>query len=154
MRFPGVIAPLPSGGSGFSTYGRWAHGANQYGTPKTIEWLIQRSVEWYKVHPKTPFQVGDISLRYGGPMRPHVAHQRGIEIDFRPFRDDGLLGPITWKDQNYSRTLTMEFMVYLRQTNDVQRILFNDSYLIEWGICVPYRDHDNHFHVRLKEAFA
>jgi hypothetical protein len=33
---------------------------------------------------------------------------------------------------------------------EIESILFNDSVLIEEGLCSPYKDHDNHLHISFK----
>ncbi len=54
-----------------------------FGTKPTIR-ALERALKLYRRRTKgggPPVRVGDISKRGGGPLDPHVSHQRGVDVD-------------------------------------------------------------------------
>ena len=54
-----------------------------FGTKPTIR-ALERALSIYRKRTRgkgPPVRVGDISKRGGGPLHPHVSHQRGIDVD-------------------------------------------------------------------------
>jgi hypothetical protein len=140
-----INTPLPPSGEGYYPYVRTGR---QFGIPQTIQAIQLIGRAWNTVHPRGPrLGIGDISLEGGGPMPPHRAHQRGVDVDIRPVRNDGLEGTVTIDMENYSRPLTRELVIMARFNNilPVDFILFNDPGVV--GV-KPYPDHDNHLHIR------
>ena len=83
-------------------------------------------------------------------MSPHSSHQRGVDIDIRPVRNDGQEGPTNYRASNYSRSLTQQFVNTVR-ANTVMRvrtILFNDPAVS--GV-QPWEGHDDHLHVSFEQ---
>lgn len=139
---------LPRKGIGFTTYGRSGGGANQVGTGSFVEDLQDLSRRWDATG-GAPISFGDISRPGGGDMPGHQGHERGREVDVRPFRDDGRNAPVTWRSPQYDRAATREFVQMVRQEHPDATILFNDPELVREGLVQRYDGHDNHLHLRL-----
>jgi murein endopeptidase len=143
-----VTHQLPIEGEGFvstSQY-RW----KQFGELTTINAIARAAALWKRIHPDGPtWQVGNISKRGGGFLRPHLSHRTGCDVDFRPMRDlgRGEIGGITWRSASYSLVMTQKMVDYLYGNGvvPVRSILFNDRRL--FGV-VPWPGHDDHLHVR------
>lgn len=145
---PAINKQLPESGTGFRTYNRESDGGDQYGLPSTIDFLVDLGEDWAQQH-QTPFQVGDISRKGGGPFPPHKAHRRGNECDVRPFRKDGQMAPVTIHDSEYDRATTREWVKLVKSNVPRTIVLFNDPQLIKEGLTRKASGHDNHLHVRL-----
>lgn len=136
---------LPSSGNGY--YGYYA-ASKRWGTPAMV-YGIQRIASRFKAaNPSAPrIGVGDISLMNGGPISGHASHQRGVDADLRPVRNDGREAPVTIHQSAYSRTLTQRVLDLFVAEVRVTHIFFNDSrtrHTQHWP------NHDNHFHVRIR----
>jgi peptidoglycan hydrolase-like protein with peptidoglycan-binding domain len=106
--------------------------------------------------------VGDISLEGGGPIRGHVTHRQGMDVDLRPMRvgRDQCSYPVTWyrwKDgarvcchPQYDREATRTLIRAIRAVSGdrIQVIAFNDPQLIREGLSIHVAGHDDHLHVR------
>ena len=72
------------GGQQMESSDRW-HVVNPretWGTPETIEFLVQCIDRVHEQFPNTPsLPIGDISVRSGGHLAPHVSHQSGRDVD-------------------------------------------------------------------------
>ena len=56
--------------------------ANAWGTSTTIDSIAAALARYRKAEPDAPLvQVGDISRNNGGPLREHVSHQEGRDVD-------------------------------------------------------------------------
>lgn len=56
--------------------------ANAWGTAETVQAVCHVLEVVAKTHPDTPVvDIGDISAKYGGPLRPHHSHQSGRDVD-------------------------------------------------------------------------
>lgn len=56
--------------------------ANAWGTPTTIDSIAAAIARYREIQPDAPLvQVGDISRHNGGPLREHVSHQEGRDVD-------------------------------------------------------------------------
>jgi peptidoglycan hydrolase-like protein with peptidoglycan-binding domain len=139
---------LPESGVGFTTYNREPGGADQFGRASTIHSLIQLGHKWAESHPETPFSVGDMSRRGGGPFPPHASHKDGRDADLRPLTKNGVNQPTNISDANYSRDRTTELVNVIRQLFSGVTIFFNDPHLINAGLTKHAAGHDNHLHVR------
>jgi Penicillin-insensitive murein endopeptidase len=144
---PRVDTPLPRENAGLVSYQREPR---QYGRAEMIRALQAVGAAWKRAHPTGPrIGIGDISLRGGGPMPPHVSHQRGLDVDIRLVRADGREAPVRYQDAGYSRALTQQLVNIIR-TNPVlpvEFILFNDPAVT--GV-KKWKGHDNHLHVRFR----
>lgn len=135
---------LANSGPGFFGYyvssKRWGRSTLVYG--------IERAARRFKAaNPSAPrLGVGDISLVNGGDISGHASHERGVDADFRPMRNNGTEGPVTITQSAYSRTLTQRILDLLRSEMRVRTIFFNDSRVR--GV-QNWPNHANHFHVRI-----
>ncbi len=139
-----VDTQLPSRGRGYRVYGQRAR---QYGTARTIQ-TVQRVAQRYQARTGKTLEVGTISQRGGGRIRPHSSHRAGSDLDLRPPSRTG--GPTTWRSSSYDRNATRALIAEIRRENPGAKILFNDPVLIREGLVRPYKGHDNHLHVRLR----
>lgn len=140
-----ITTALPRFGPGFYGYAR---PERQYGTAGAVRALKAIGAVWAAAHPKGPrIGVGDISLRGGGPFRPHQSHQKGVDVDLHIMRNDGQEKATTFREPSYSRALTQQLVDTIRANGvlPIQLILFNDPQVT--GV-KPWRAHDNHLHVR------
>lgn len=136
---------LANSGPGF--YGYYAS-SKRWGRPALV-YGIERAARRFKAaNPSAPrLGVGDISLQNGGDIAGHASHERGVDADFRPIRNDGQEGRTTRFQSNYSRTYTNRVIQLIRSETRVHLIFFNDlniSGVQRWP------NHDNHFHVRIR----
>ena len=146
---PGAVeALLPARGTGFTTYGRQNGGSNQVGTPGMISTIRDLGADWSQTG-NAPIALGDLSRAGGGKMEGHQGHQRGMEVDVRPFRHDGRNAPTAWSSGQYDRTTTRQFVEMVKNSHPDATILFNDPQLVQEGLVQPYDGHDNHLHLRL-----
>lgn len=127
-------------------YGKPAKGAYQYAHPIMMTAILRVGLEWQAVD-KRRFGVGDISLP-GGPTPPnHNSHKKGLEVDVRPLRKDGLEMPVTWMDSQYDKDGTVKLIELFRTFAPVVSILFN-------GPDIPFVKkwdrHDDHLHIKLR----
>lgn len=143
-----VESRLPARGAGFTTYGRQGGGANQVGSPGMVNAIRDLGSDWSRTG-NAPMSLGDMSREGGGPMPGHEGHQRGMEVDVRPFRLDGRNAPTTWNSAQYDRGTTREFVQMVRSQHPGATVLFNDPVLIREGLVQRYDGHDNHLHLRL-----
>lgn len=138
---------LPAQGVGFVAYNREARG-DQFGTKETILKAQEIAKEWYKLHPEALIQYGDISYLYGGDTPDHATHEKGLDIDLRPFRKDAKLLGVTYQDSNYSQSLTREFLKMIK--GKVRGVYFNDPILIKEKLCSHSAGHQNHLHIMMQ----
>lgn len=140
----GLFEQMPSTGTGFACYGPLE---KRFGRPEMIQALKHICAEWAKVFPNEPrIRIGNISLQRGGPMPPHVSHQKGVDVDLEPVASAEEEIPLTWEHAKYSQQRTQQ-LVDLIRSNPILRvrtILFNDRGITR---VEPWAGHDNHLHV-------
>jgi len=140
---------MPASGKGFECYGP-SH--KRYGRPEVIRGIQQVTLEWHERFPNGPrLGIGNISLENGGPMPPHVSHQRGVDVDIAPIAKTADEIPLTWRHPKYSRERT-QLLVNLMASHSglkVRVILFNDPQIAGASYCAG---HDNHLHVSFYPA--
>jgi len=140
---------LPSSGRGYKVYNREPGGADQYGRAATIRAIQDLAEGWADVHTEIPIYVGDISLKGGGPFAPHATHRDGRDVDFRPFKHNGVEGPTHVGAVDYDHVLTRELVLLIRSKFPTATILFNDRNMIRDRLTKHAAGHHNHLHVRL-----
>ena len=145
-----IQTQLPASGTGFVTNNRGANGEFQFGQESTIDACLAVGAAWDAGHAGRPFSIGQISLRGGGPMPPHLSHRLGVDVDVRPMRKDGNNQSIVITDPQYDRAMTTALIDLWWRNAPVQLILFNDTTVIAAGLSRPSPGHGNHFHVRLR----
>ena len=141
---PEVNTLLPRSGSGYISY---SLKERQFGLPETIRALQVIGAAWQQARSQgPPMNIGDISFQGGGPMPPHKAHQRGIEVDIRPVRNDGRIEATSFQDPTYSQNLTQQLVNIIRGNRilPVRNIFFNGPNIKGVRRLVG---HDNHLHV-------
>lgn len=102
-------------------------------------------------------QVGDMSLRHGGTFPPHVAHQNGLEADFRYVRTDRASVPLDLRVEPdaFDEDATRQLFDAMFDECDVDFILVDDRVELDLS---PVRQtrvffsdgHANHFHLRIR----
>jgi peptidoglycan hydrolase-like protein with peptidoglycan-binding domain len=99
--------------------------------------------------------VGDASLEHGGDIRLHQTHERGLDIDIRPIRDNEnqCTWGTNWRFASYDRAATRQLIDMIRATapGHVKLIYFNDPVLIREGRTTWFAGHDDHLHIRYCE---
>jgi hypothetical protein len=136
-----TFVQLPAGGDGFYAYGQ---AAKRWGTSRTLA-SVRKAAKAFHGKFGIPVGVGNISLRDGGRIPPHVSHRRGVDVDFRPLRSDGEAQPVTIANPAYDRERTRALVKILREDPNLKMILFNDTAIA--GV-QQWAGHDNHLHVR------
>lgn len=109
---------------------------------------LQEAGRIWHARGKLPFiGIGDVSRRGGGQLSGHASHRKGVDVDLRPLMRDSLTGPVTYRDENYSRELTQEWVdiVHANGILAIKFIFFNDSSVANVS---QYPHHDNHLHLR------
>lgn len=145
--------------------------ANAWGTPPTIEGIVAAIARYREVHPDAPLvQVGDISRKNGGPLREHVSHQEGRDVDigyvFETSEDGRKTMDLTrsWAlvrsfaaDENVA-VIFMDYKVQKRLFEHAQSLGVDEAELHrlfeyprghdEDAVFYHWPGHDRHFHVR------
>lgn len=146
--------------------------ANAWGKPSAIEGIVAALGRYRELEPDAPLvQVGDISQQNGGPLRAHVSHQEGRDVDIgyvydAPTEEDGK------KTLNLARSLALVrsftadpnvgtiFMSYRLQKRLYEFAKANGEDVAALDAVFEYPRHDNeavivhwpghtaHFHVR------
>lgn len=117
-----------------------------YGTPATIL-SIKSLAAKVKAALNVRIAVGDISFQNGGHMAPHDSHTRGIDVDIRPLRNDGVEGRVAYQETTYSQENTRRVVELVTEDTNLKSILFNDPKIT--GV-KKWAGHDNHLHIRFK----
>ena len=105
--------------------------------------------------------VGDLSLRPGGPFIPHRSHQNGLDVDLRYARKDGRDHPLDlrYHPEDHDIDATRELLrLFLERCEvlfilvDSERIGFAAEDLGPGHQALRHAPgHSNHFHVRLRQ---
>ncbi len=102
-------------------------------------------------------QVGDMSLRRGGTFPPHVAHQNGLEADFRYVRTDRAAIPLDLRiePEAFDPEATGQLLDAMFDECDIDFILVDESVEVDLSPgrqtrVVPSDGHANHFHLRIR----
>jgi hypothetical protein len=140
---------LPPEGAGYTTFNRETGGADQFGRETTINVIKELGRLWAPKHPNTPFAVGDISRRGGGPFPPYASHREGREFDIRPLTNNGRNETTNIGASNYSSDLTAELINLIKERFPGTVIFFNDPAIIQKELAKSLAGHDNKIHVRL-----
>jgi LysM repeat protein len=93
-----------------------------WGTPGTIRLMEEVYAEMARLYPDGPRgYVADISLRGGGPLRPHKSHQRGVDADISYYKAGN--EPTRGLEVMNSQTLDVA------KTWDLIRLLLNTGHM-------------------------
>jgi len=145
-----IETQLPESGPGFVTVNRGTNGKNQWGQQSTIDAALAVGVAWNELHPDRAMAIGHISLHGGGKMDPHATHQKGVDLDIRPERKDGLNTQVDIFMDQYDRALTTELINLWWEKAPVTLVYFNDPTVIAAKLSRHAHDHHHHFHVLLR----
>jgi hypothetical protein len=126
---------------------------HDYGTDWLINTIKAAASLYLNGHLRTNpsaalIQTNDLSLRQGGDTTDHSTHETGLSCDLRLPRRNGEAGTI-WQDPAYDRAAMRAMLKAIREqkVHEVRRIFFNDTVLINEGLCQPLGGHDNHVHI-------
>ena len=147
---------------------------NAWGTPTTVESIAAALATYRKLEPHAPLvQIGDLSRKDGGPLRMHLSHQSGRDVDigyvWEPRDDEGR------RKMDLARTWTLingflqdddvtaifvDYRIQRRLYKHAQSIGVDQDELdraFEYprdgdgeAILHHWRGHRDHFHVRFK----
>ncbi|MCD9187545.1 MAG: peptidoglycan-binding protein [Pyrinomonadaceae bacterium] len=95
-------------------------------------------------------RVNDSSRPRGGDTPMHAGHESGLVCDIRLPRKDGSVGGITVSDSNYDRKAMRAIIKAFRKQKLADRVLLNDSVLINEGLCRSAAGHHNHAHFEIR----
>ncbi|MEZ5102215.1 MAG: penicillin-insensitive murein endopeptidase [Thermoleophilia bacterium] len=122
-----------------------------YGTEELVRTLLKVIREYRAANPGAPrVVVGDMSRKGGGPLDEHVSHQNGLDVDvYFPRKDRELADPgsVSNIDMALAQDLVDRFVAA-----GAQLVLVGPSTPLTGpsGVVIPYPNHDNHIHVRLR----
>jgi uncharacterized protein YraI len=135
---------LPASGVGFYSY---SSSSRRWGKAKFVYGIQRVSRRFITANPGAPrLGVGDISYRNGGRISGHKSHQKGVDGDFRPIRNDRREDRVLISQSAYSRSLTQKMLDLFVAEMQVKYIFFNDS---KTKHTQYWPNHANHFHVRI-----
>ena len=97
--------------------------------------------------------VGDISFQHGGNIPLHESHERGLDVDVRPIRDNEQPVHVGHELARFASTIGRRPASSSRPSGPpprghVKLIYFNDPVLIREGLTDHFPGHDDHLHVR------
>lgn len=140
------MLPQAPEGAGYYVYGTPGNGASQYAHPRLMSLLLAVERECQLVD-RRQFGIGNISLTDGVKHPDHSSHMKGLEVDVRPLRIDGLNQAVRFFDSAYDRPATEKLINIFRSYAPGQmRIFFNDNKIP--GVRKREK-HDNHFHFEI-----
>lgn len=122
------------------------------------EILEQISLDYYNLTHNESYgdslYINDFSKRYGGKLKSHTGHDRGVEGDIRPIINSKLAQLTSINQANYYREGTILLIqtiidVSNRKGVPVEKIYFNDPFIINLfpDLVINVSGHDDHIHV-------
>lgn len=135
---------LAASGPGFYCY---SPASRRWGTPAMIYGIERLAARWANERRTPRIGIGDVSAAAGGRISGHASHQRGVDVDVRPIRRDGVEGPSTIHQAVYDRAGTQRAIDLFYAEVRVTHVFFNDSRVRR---VQRWPNHDNHFHVRIR----
>jgi hypothetical protein len=141
-----VMLPQAPEGAGYYVYGTPVEGAGQYAHPRLMSIILFAEREWQLIDDRQ-FGIGNISLAGGVEFNGHSSHMKGLEVDVRPVRKDGLRQSVRYFDSAYDGPATEKLIDIFRScAPGKMTVYFNDNRIPG----VRFRDkHDNHFHFEI-----
>lgn len=94
-------------------------------------------------------RINDASRPRGGDTPMHVGHESGLVCDIRLPRKDGAVGGITVASPDYDRAAMRAIIKAFKKQKLADRVLFNDSTLVDEGLCRPAAGHHDHAHFEI-----
>lgn len=102
--------------------------AHAYGTAETVKYLCDAIRKVHATFPDTPaLSLGHISAQRGGPLRPHVSHQAGRDVDISFYYVGGAQWYTRGTETNLDLPRTWAFVRALVTETDVDMILIDHS---------------------------
>jgi hypothetical protein len=108
----------------------------------TLLFMVER--EWALID-KRKFGIGNLSIAGGGDFG-HKSHRKGLEVDVRPLRGDGLHIPVSYLSHDYDLDATRVLIHLFRACTGYPLVVFFNDIRIPGTH--PLAGHDNHFHVQ------
>jgi hypothetical protein len=136
----GIAHQLPDAGIGYVAYGK---PQKRYTTIDMLKRIEQLGKLWHLGTGGGVLQIGNISLKGGGFMRPHKSHRAGRDIDIRPVSKSWSINPLTFRSRDYDQIGTQN-LVYALLVFEPRFIFFNDPMV---GGVRGLAGHDDHLHV-------
>lgn len=134
---------LQSDGEGYYLY---SDHDKAWGTPSTIQSVRTLGANLKQLG--IEIGVGHLSFANGARMPPHKSHRRGIDVDIRPQRNDGVRSGVNIRAAAYDREKTKKVVAELIKDPNLDYIFFNDKEIE--GVRF-WEGHDDHLHVRFKQ---
>lgn len=107
-----------------------------WGTLETIDYLDTAVRAVHEEFPDTPpLALGDIGARHGGPLRPHISHQAGRDLDISFYYRDGTHWYARGTKENLDFPRLWAFVRALIAKTDI------DLILLDRGLQEPLRDY-------------
>lgn len=101
---------------------------NAYGTQETLDYLLAAIRSVHAAFPATPpLSLGHISAPRGGPLRPHLSHQSGRDVDLSFFYREGARWYTRASEKNLDLARTWALVKALVTETDVEMILVDRS---------------------------
>ncbi|UGQ45578.1 penicillin-insensitive murein endopeptidase [Massilia endophytica] len=146
--------------AGYYVYGMIGNRPNtghlaQYAHPNLMSLIFYIEREWQAIDDRK-FGIGNICVAGGGKYDKHASHKKGIEMDCRPVRKDGMIGQaarVSLNDAVYDRTATTKLIRLFVDHPMVRIVYFNDD-KVQHALGSRVRSwpgHDDHFHVEIWE---
>ncbi|HET7540842.1 MAG TPA: penicillin-insensitive murein endopeptidase [Polyangiaceae bacterium] len=97
-----------------------------WGTQETIDYLNLAVQTVHEQFPNTPpLALGDIGARHGGPLRPHISHQAGRDLDISFYYRDGTRWYARGTRDNLDFPRLWAFVRALIEKTDIDLILLD-----------------------------
>ena len=99
-----------------------------WGTQETIDYLNAAVQAVHDQFPDTPaLALGDIGVRRGGPLRPHISHQAGRDLDISFYYKDGTRWYARGTRDNLDFPRLWAFVRALIEKTDIDLILLDQG---------------------------
>jgi Penicillin-insensitive murein endopeptidase/LysM domain len=99
-----------------------------WGTQETIDYLNAAVQAVHDQFPDTPpLSLGDIGARHGGPLRPHISHQAGRDLDVSFYYRDGTQWYARGTRDNLDFPRLWAFVRALIEKTDIDLILLDQG---------------------------
>jgi penicillin-insensitive murein endopeptidase len=109
---------------------------SSWGTRETIDYLDAAIRTVHEQFPSTPpLALGDIGARHGGPLRPHISHQAGRDLDISFYYRDGG----RWYARGTRDNLDFERLWALVRALIAQTDI--DLILLDHGLQIPLKEY-------------
>jgi hypothetical protein len=107
-----------------------------WGTQETIDYLNTAVQAVQAEFPNTPpLALGDIGARHGGPLRPHISHQAGRDLDISFYYRDGTKWYARGTRENLDFPRLWAFVRALIAETDI------DLILLDHGLQLPLKEY-------------